>query len=490
MDITPVACTMRFFKGDITMEILRHRTILPLAVLLASPAFGQEVSLRYTWMLPKTVIDATIVYTFDGCKDGVAKVKIAPTLVARTLPDPLVGQLKVDTRPLVSFWQDKSISIQTFANSRIISSAGSSPTGQGAQIIGNILGGIVKVAGLAIGLPGVVAEEKGPPKPVCEDQNTQNTGPWVVSQIETLKKNISDAQLRLANGEADADQKKDAAAVQAAQTLITTLQEKVALTVKTTIDPGVSKVEVDLDSPSAALPVPDKNDKVAVGGLVASICLSKKQLENAKWFSNVDAIFVAQKGDGCLAFPSLKTNIYLDFPNAHSTEYDQPVLPGPYAQTQVNKNATGQVQYRDVAYIPVLVWRGDRPKPGVVPPQESDSAAPQNPFQISAPQMMVFGQFGVAQSLDLTTDAFKSLTWEVDFQEDGQVTKATFSSKAWGQNMTSLLGNVASSANSIATAATGSSSTQASILQGQADLIYQAQRLQICQTTPASCPSK
>jgi len=473
------------------MKFLHQAYIVPIVLLVTAPAFGQGVPLRYTWMLPKTVIDATIVYTFDSCKNNVAKIKIAPTLVARAIPDPLVGQLKVDTAPLQSFWVDKSISIQTFANSRIINSVGSTPTGQGAQIIGNILGGIVKIAGIAFGLPGGIGPAVAPPQPApanyCADENTKDTGPWIVKTISGLKQSISDAQARLAAGEAEADQKKDTAAVTAAQTLITTLQEKLSLTIKATIDPGVSPIVVDVDNASASPPVPNDNDKIPATGLVASICPSQMQLTKTKWFN--DAILKAP-GDSCTAMPNLKTNVYLNFANAHSTMYDQPTSPGPYIQTKVKQDNTGAVQYRDVAYIPVSVWRGDMPASGTTPPKENDPEAPTNPFQINPPQMMVFGQFGVPQSLPLDTDAFKSLAWQVTFLEDGQITAATFSSKAWGANATSLFSTAASSANSIVTTATGSAETQASALQGQADLIYQTERLRTCQTTPASCPSK
>lgn len=472
------------------MQVLQRAYILPLILLLTSPAFGQGVPLRYTWMLPKTVVDATIVYTFDGCSDGVAKIKIAPTLTPRALPDPLVGQLKVDTAPLQSFWGDRSISIQTFANSRILSSVGSSPTGQGAQIIGNILGGIVKIAGIALGLPPKLTDKStGTPLPTCADEKTEDTGPYIVQKIKDLKKIITDAQGRLSTGEAEADQKKDNAAVQAAQTLITTLQEKLTVTIKTTIDPGVSPIDVDPDNVNATLPEPTEKDKIDASGLVASICLSEKQLTKSKWFNNVDAVFKSQK-DSCLAFPSLKTTVYLDFLNSHSTLYDQPVRPGPYFQSKVKQDNTGEVLYRDVAYIPVIVWRGDKPATGSTLPKDTDPEAPTNPFQINAPQIMAFGQFGVPQLLPLQADAFKTLSWQITFLEDGQITAATFSSKASGVNITSFFGSAASSANAIATGVTGSASTQASGIQGQADLIYQTQRLQICQTTPASCPSK
>jgi hypothetical protein len=436
-------------------------------------------------MLPKTVIDTTIVYTFDGCHNGAAKIKITPTLTARTLPDPLVGQLKVDTASLEAFWSDGNISIQTFPNSRILNSIGSSPTSQIGQIFGNIFGGVAKLAGITLGGAALAAEAA--PLPTCVSDTTANSGPAIAKQIQELKDLITSAQLRLSRGEPEADEKKDNAAIQASQTLITTLDGKLTLTIKTTIDPGVTPVEVDADNKNPILPPPTKDSKVRADLLVASICPSRTQLAKANWFENLDQLFATN--DACTAIPSLKVNIYLDFPNGHSTLFDQPIIPGPYTQSAV---LADKQHYRDVAYIPVLVWRGDRPSPGSPAPKETDSEAPRQPFQLLASQPMAFGQFGVPQSLPFTIDAFKTLTWQITFLEDGEITAATFSSHASGVNVSSFLGTAASTANSIAAdqKSAPSPSAQASAIQGQADLIYQTERLHACQTSPANCPSK
>lgn len=102
-----------------------------------------------------------------------------------------------------------------------------------------------------------------------------------------------------------------------------------------------------------------------------------------------------------------------------------------------------------------------------------------------APVNLPFGQFGVAQSLPLQAGTFQGLTWAITFLEDGQITNASYSSKAWGVNLTSLFGAGASSANSIATEfrnaatqANASAETEATKIQGQADLIYQTHRLE------------
>lgn len=114
-----------------------------------------------------------------------------------------------------------------------------------------------------------------------------------------------------------------------------------------------------------------------------------------------------------------------------------------------------------------------------------------------APVNLPFGQFGVAQSLPLQAGTFQGLTWAITFLEDGQITNASYSSKAWGVNLTSLFGAGASSANSIATEfrnaatqANASAETEATKIQGQADLIYQTHRLESCSANPSACVSK
>jgi hypothetical protein len=85
----------------------------------------------------------------------------------------------------------------------------------------------------------------------------------------------------------------------------------------------------------------------------------------------------------------------LDFQNAHGTMYFAS-HDGPYKQTNVPMG----YQYRDVAYIPIAVWRGVRQTN--VQPQIDKEGSPVGAVQLIAPQMMAFGQFGVAQQLPIT----------------------------------------------------------------------------------------
>ena len=45
-------------------------------------------------MLPKTAIDATIVYTLDKCEANWVSVKITPTLAPRAVPDVFAGEVE------------------------------------------------------------------------------------------------------------------------------------------------------------------------------------------------------------------------------------------------------------------------------------------------------------------------------------------------------------------------------------------------------------
>jgi hypothetical protein len=295
-----------------------------------------------------------------------------------------------------------------------------------------------------------------------------------------LKKTIEDLQKQLASGVDDTTQKKDAAIIQNAQSLISSLQGQLTFTITTTIDPGVTPVAI---KPEGGFYQPTKQSVVDHSGLIATICPSLRQLQ--KWFDNPEQAFKSAASP-CAVVPLLEVNVYLDFSTALHTMFNEDHQ-GPYQQTEVQAG----YQYRDVAHIPVLVWRGARQKPGS-PSQVGKDGSPIGPVQLIAPQMMVFGQFGVAQQLPLNTGLFKTLTWSVNFLENGVMTGATFTSKASGVSATTFLGTAASAANSIATEERNATSlsSQANTLQAQADIIYQSHRLALCQTNPALCPSK
>lgn len=446
------------------------------------------VDTRFTWMLPKTVIDTTVGYTFESCKSGSLKVKIAPTLISRAVPDTVVGRMALNTDKLQSFWQDRNISIQTFGSSHILNSIGSSPTSQVAQIGGNIFGALAKIVAIGVGIAPADAGE-GPPRLSIDCATGDGSAQAIADRIVVLKKLIQSKQDELASGVDEATQKKDNAAIQAAQSASSTLQDQLTITIKTTIDPGISPTNVDPDSAGLS---GNNSGSVQQSGLVATICPSIGQLKKAKWFADDDLDNLPKaQGAICSNLVPLQVNVYLDLENGQGTMYGK-AHSGAYQQTDVDKSTD---LYRDVAYIPVLVWRGERPTnkdPKALKTYLDREGSPSGPIQLGDPKVMPFGQFGVSQMLPLTAGYFKSLTWQVTFLEDGEITAASFLSKATGLNATAFFGSAVNAANSIATEErnANSSSSQANALQAQSDLIYQTHRLQICQGDPANCPSK
>lgn len=474
------------------MRVLRSALIAFIGsatpLFLHSAAFAQERGdLQFSWMLPKTVIDTTILYTFESCGPDAKnpangdklKVKITATLAARAIPDKIAGVLAMDTAKLKSFWQDRNVSLQTFSGSHILQAIGSAPTDQTSTIIGNILGGIVKVVGIGLGVASPAANV---PKANCAigDGSAQES----VKQIKTYKDDIETLEKQLGMGVAEeATQKKLAAQIQAKQTLMADLQAKLTITVKQSIDPGFSPLDINKDSEQ---PLQYLQNEVPIlkNGLVATFAPSDTQLKNAKpkWFADP----TNQHGN-----PLLQVNVYLDFAKGFVNGSPPPIkasADGTYAHTKV---FMGDI-YRDVAYVPVLVWRGDKDNPSTPP---DDDGTPTGPVQLAQPQTMAFGQYGVVQNPPFDVSVFKSLTWSVTFTELGEITSASFASKSPGVSATSLFGSVASAANSIAaekrSAATAADpESQAAVLQGQSDLVYQTQRLALCQASAKNCPSK
>jgi hypothetical protein len=455
-----------------------------LTLILSTPQlFAATVAPRLTWLLPKTVLDATIVYTYQDCTAGHLTVKITPTLTPRAIPDLVAGQQSIFTDSLEKYFQDNNISVLTLSDSHLLSSLGSAPSSQVTQIASNVLGGITKLVAIGLGTQAPVDKTTGAPPPViavCSPDDDPNSAQSITKQIKDLKKTIQDANAALAKGGDDAAQKKNTAAIQAAQNLITTLQDQISITIKTTIDPGISSVLVDPYGDVGAI-VPSGNGTVNKSGLVATICPSVDQLKT--WFANsakaFDGIYPCQKE------PMLEINVYMDVLHGSGTMYDT-THKDDFEQTALAKDD----QYRDAAHIPVNVWRGKKMLPRAI--SASNFGGPPSGEIELVSQIIAFGQFGVAQRLPVTADIFKSLTWSVTFSQSGETLAPSFSSKALAANATSFFGNVATAANSIATEqrTAASSSTEANASSTQADAIYEQQRLKVCLVNPANCPSK
>ncbi len=133
---------------------------------------------RYTWFLPKTVLDTTVTYAVKGCKPGASGIpevqfNITPSMTPRYVADLRIGQQSVKLTELEAPLQNKSISVTTYGPSGILNSIGSEPADQTAQIAGAIIGGIPKLVGIALGTAALSARDKisAPgvgPLPTCQ----------------------------------------------------------------------------------------------------------------------------------------------------------------------------------------------------------------------------------------------------------------------------------------------------------------------------------
>jgi hypothetical protein len=412
---------------------MNWRFAFAVVVSVLSSSSASFADAKFTYMLPRTVLDTTIVYAFDSCADtptgAQLKIKITPTIVSRSIPDLHVGPKTIDPADLGAWSQDRSISLKTFAGSHILNSIGSQPTSQIGQIIGNVLGGVTKL--VAVGL-GVVAADvpATPPPPKSKCGAAKN----IADSISKAQKQIRTLQDTLATNPPpdETTQKRDQAEIQALQTQITSLQAdqtRTTITIKKTIDPGFTPIKISENKPDATAPF--GIDKT---GLIATFDLGKAQVEDAKWYDNFDNV---SNDDKAL----LEVNMYLDFPKS----YPSVVALGANAQYhQTNAAGAAGGMFREAEYVPVLFWRGKRQ----IPPAADDIA---KPLQLSPSPTVVLAQYGVAQSLPTTAKPFESLNWSITFNDNGEVTDASFSTKAWGVGLTGAFGSVASAANSAAT---------------------------------------
>ena len=504
----------------------------PAPLAAPAPAPQPRQSAPYTWMLPKTVIDVEIVYTFKDCSkdaDGVTlSFDVNPTLTPRAVPDLRAGLFQINPLKIQNMVQDKNISITMFTASHILSSIGSKPTDQTAAIIGNILGGVSKLAGVALGVAFSPTEVQ---KMSCGDPTDAATAQNIAKRVRDYKKEIETLETEVARAckKEDFDEtksvcqdnksldeatiKKDVARIQAYQTLMSDEQKKLSLTIKGTIDPGFGfspsdKVESPHTAPEPGIPTSS--------GLAATIAPTIKELETKKWIALDPPVKVVQKtADMKLLMENnnpLQIDVYLDFAHAKFSAYEKKP-PGVYQQWSITGPEWDRPEegflFREASYIPILLWRGDKPgdaKKGdeevadvkvneLVKDVDGGPPRPKGPKQLAAPRTIPFAQYGFAEKLPLSADWFQKLEWALTFNDFGEVTNATFTSYSWLNTATSLFGSAASTASSIAgeqqkAAAANSPAAQAAATQAKADEIYQQQRLALCEAHPSSCPSK
>jgi hypothetical protein len=487
----------------------------------------------YSWMLPKTVFDVNIVYTLKDCSNidtgGVRlSFEVIPTLSPRAVPDLVVGLLEINPDRIGNLLQDKFISITTSGNSHNLATLGAKPADQTAAIIGNILGGVTKLAGIAFGVA-IPQAEGAPPK---AQKVTCGPAKAIVDMVESYRKRIKGLEDDLKKPDLDeVTFKKDVAIIQEYQTFLTSEeQSKLSLTIKGTIDPGWDFTPSD----KVEDPHNKKPKDIPADGLIASIAPTSEELVQKEWIAPQKELALADITANMNLLDTksnpLQINVYMDFENAvskavaeeHADEHVQvlaeqrkrpallaqpkPTLPNTYPQTFVYKpnwecperwerkdcnSDAGSTLYREAKYIPVLVWRGDKPKDN----KDATTGNLDGPKQLAAPKTWPFAQYGFNERLPLSANLFDHLEWALIFSEFGEITSATFTKASWLLSATSLFSSAASAAGSIAgeqqkAAAASSPSAQAAAIQAKADEIYERQRLALCEARPASCPSK
>jgi hypothetical protein len=447
----------RLLSSTLRLERLLHIAIVAFAVVIPSAIFVStsveaveitpttQLHARYSWMLPKTVLDVTIAYTLRSCKntDHGAQVEVTianPTVTPRYIPDPAVGLKSLDPALLKSFWQDSTISVVTNQSTHILQSLGSSPANQVVTIAGNVITGATKIAAASLGVVPASA-------PVAvEGPSKCGTEPTDTEILDKLKAELEKQQKILTNPnvtEADAAAAtKKIATLQAGIAIVQAPQQaaQTTVTISRTVDPGITPIEMD-ENPTAK--VPQRFRPIGPGGLIArfSPFQSMKKLKEAKWFDDAEKAS-SENND------HLHVSIYLDFSNANPRVVrcrTCSVYP-----TRVPKN----FQFREVTYVPVAIYQGER-----------DPNTPRDNRQSLVPlpaKALPFGQFGRAQILPINAKIFENLEWSVTFSEAGEVTNATFKSKSIGAQITSLFMSGAGGASSVTTEVRNASNTASS----------------------------
>ena len=480
-----------------------HALSLAIASLgvFSTTAFAQEDVgwPSYSWMLPKTVIDLAVTYSLDECKLNQLKApiynfKISATMTSRAVADLAKGDpgltddhgwgiKSLDTNELPKDWADSNVAIATNAGTHILSSVSAHSTDETATIVGNVITGIVKLAGLFVGPladKALLTEEKSLDKALLTEKYPGTEEPCLAAddpaiQLHADRDQVYALQRALADGSSQDSAQNVMVKVQALQNLMTKEQSDLTIDVKAIIDPGYispnnTQVNPDLSPPAASeKPGPIKDSPKGLGW-VGTVSPTPDKLKKIlpKSFTDEHINQISE---------SFRINVYLDF--AHAQPKVNPKN-GEYMQRPFESHAKA-LTYREPVYIPVVVWRG-RPT--------------DNPtklwHQVLPTQMIAFAQYGILRWIPFDAKPFADNSFTVHFADDGEVTDGEDTGKSRIQNMTGLFSSAASGAYTIGNAVrtADSPATEAAELQGKADRIYNTKRLALCQADIGSCQSK
>ena len=315
-----------------------------------------------------------------------------------------------------AFWVDKNVTYQIFpGRGGLLQSLSSHPVGQGGTIINNVLSGIAKIASAAIG-----AAPGGAAIPVDSCGPVQKT----LSAITTQQAAMASLP---AKSRADA-----ATALQA-------LKDSITITMKTTVDPGVAKdgsikgFNRLVDPQTGKTLLKQDNTTPTDDWLIATLYPSSADYAKAGWY----VVGAASSKSDPDTHRDQHINLFLDM--RHATLLD-PTVCDESADKCVEQPLPSGSLFRQAAYIRVYAKKGELPGKAA----NSDSMTPTGDEQTFA-----FGQFGAGRAVPITTGIFKDVSWEVDFTDLGEITKAMVARKATGTNITSVLSGAASAAESI-----------------------------------------
>jgi hypothetical protein len=383
------------------------------------------------WRLPKTVLNVTVNYELQGCKDSITDsnltgkdavldIKVTATMTPASEPDPDLGPafpkglVVFPVKDLHSFWQDSSLALKTYPGSRILQSLGAAAQDQTGAIIGNVISGAVKIAAVSMGVPVVPAIE-GQPQPPVPKLAFCGDAARIVPQV---------AATRLALKNATTEQQSKDLGTQ----LIAQLQS-ITIESKTRVDPGITDTVLPLAegrSPSTEFhPVTD--------GLFARIELRGDRLVKEEWIKDPDN----KLKEVALAMVTVNADMHSAVPAIPELECEIDSC-----KVFTRRYLAPSTLFREAATVRVAMRGGNA--------ESMKSLGP--------PTNIPFAQFGPPRTMRIKPKIFQTLNWTFAFDEFGQQTEFSYGTKSPGVAASSLFSSAAGGASSIASQSRNSSS--------------------------------
>lgn len=401
----------------------------------AAPATVGSIS----WRLPKTVVDVTATIKLKDCSVPttgddkgkiVLKLETTVAVVTRGTPDDYIFApveytgdvpsavidpfVHVPVSALTSFWQDRSLTVHHNADGTL-AQIGAQPEDQVAGIVGNVLTSAVKLASVALGVPGGVGAA-APSKPVCSTEAKDIRADMDAQNAVLVNPKTSVAEAAAANAALLADQKKlDGFTLALTKTLVPG-EDKNYLTI-TAPNWQIGKIELD----------PKSDGDVA-------------KVKALHWLKGTDADLMDEIGN------HVKIGLFLDFARMNVPGFKaDPSHPTNHHASIIDRNAL----FREPAYIPLIVALGYSPDD-----QKARLAFSVNGVKVDNSERGVslpFAQFGTPRYLPIKAGVFQKLAWTYNFNQYGEYQDVSFGSSARGVKATSLLQSASTEASQMGT---------------------------------------